>query len=609
VVFEEQQLTYRELNERANQLAHHLGKHGVGPEVLVGICVERSLEMVVGLLGILKAGGAYVPLDPSYPKERLSFMIDDAAAPVLLTQERLVEGLPESEAEVVRLDADWPLIAQEAKDDFDGGVTADNLAYVIYTSGSTGQPKGVMIEHRTFYGFVVAAAESRGITESDRVLQFSSLSFDNSIGQIFPPLVRGGTLVLRTERMVDSIQRFVRECRDQQISVLSLPTAFWHELVAAFDGEGLALPPAVRLTIIAGEKALARRVTQWHEHVARTGHRVRLINVYGPTEATAATTQGELHPGAGRGDATQGGASIGRPLGRARIYILDGSMNLVPIGVAGELHVGGPVLARGYLNRPELTSEQFIADPFSDTPEARLYKTGDVARWRTDGNIEFLGRVDEQVKIRSFRVEPGEIESILSSHPAVRGSVVVLREDGPDQKHLVAYIVPRDTDPAIDELRGYLKGRLPEYMVPSAFVTLEALPLTPNGKVNRKALPAPDPSGFRAENAYAEPRTPVEGQLVEIWEEVLGLERVGVHDDFFELGGHSLLAARVVTRLNRHFRVELPLRTLFEEPTIEGLALAVTQMQAEAEIDIEQMLAQVEQMQGHSVPQGSSEGQ
>jgi acyl carrier protein len=289
-------------------------------------------------------------------------------------------------------------------------------------------------------------------------------------------------------------------------------------------------------------------------------------------------------------------------LGNALIYILDGSLNPLPIGVPGELHVGGSGLARGYINRPELTSERFIPDPFSDAPGARLYKTGDIARWRSDGNIEFLGRVDDQVKIRGFRVEPAEVEAVLGQHPALRGTAVLARMDASGDERLVAYVVPhRQTAPTARELAGYLRERLPEYMMPSAFVTLDSLPLTSSGKVDRRALPAPDPFGFRAENAYAEPRTPVEERLVEIWEEVLGLERVGVHDDFFELGGHSLLATRVVSRLNRHFGVELPLRVLFEDPTIEGLALAVTQMQAEAEIDIEQMLAQVEQMQDQSV--------
>src|SRR5215213_7151460 len=603
LIFEERQLTYRELDRRANQLAHHLRALGVGPDVLVGICIERSLEMAVGLLGILKAGGSYVPLDPSYPASRLKFILRDTQAPVLLTQERLVEGLPDkSRTKVVRLDADWPVIARKAEENLTSRATADNLAYVIYTSGSTGQPKGVMIEHRALSSYVAAAIAAYEITATDRVLQFASLSFDASVEEIFPSLTCGSTLVLRSDRMVDSMQRFVRECSERAISVLDLPTAFWHELVLAFESEGLTLPPSVRLVIIGGEKVLSERVAQWHAHTARTARPARMINTYGPTEATVVATLCELRPGASHDLVPQDEVPIGRPLGNALIYILDGSLNPLPIGVPGELHVGGSGLARGYVNRPELTSERFIPDPFSDVPEARLYKTGDIARWRGDGNIEFLGRLDDQVKIRGFRVEPAEVEAVLGQHPALRGTAVLARTGASGGERLVAYVVPhRRPEPTARELGGYLKERLPEYMVPSTFVTLDSLPLTPSGKVDRRSLPAPGLSDIRAENVYAEPRTPAEEQLVEIWEEILGLERVGIHDNFFELGGHSLLATQVVSRLNRHFGVELPLRVLFEDSTIEGLALAVTQMQAAAEIDIEQLLAQVEQMQDQSV--------
>src|SRR5215213_587316 len=603
VVFEDERLTYQELNRCANQLAHHLRALGVGPDVLVGICVERSLEMVVGLLGILKAGGSYVPLDPSYPASRLKFILRDTQAPVLLTQERLVEGLPDkSRTKVVRLDADWPVIARKAEENLTSRATADNLAYVIYTSGSTGQPKGVMIEHRALSSYAAAATAAYEMTATDRVLQFASLSFDASVEEIFPSLTCGAALVLRSDRMVDSMQRFVRECSERAISVLDLPTAFWHELVLAFESEGLTLPPSVRLVIIGGEKVLSERVAQWHAHTARTARPARMINTYGPTEATVVATLCELRPGAGHELVTQSEVPIGRPLGNDLVYILDGSLNPSPIGVPGELHVGGSGLARGYINRPDLSSERFIPDPFRDAPEARLYKTGDIARWRSDGNIEFLGRVDDQVKIRGYRVELGEIEAVLGRHPALRGTAVLARVDASGRERLVAYVVPHQRPaPTARELGGYLKERLPAYMVPSSLVTLDSLPLTPSGKVDRRSLPAPDLSDIRAENAYAEPRTPAEEQLVEIWEEILGLERVGIHDNFFELGGHSLLATRVVSRLNRHFGVELPLRVLFEDSTIEGLALAVTQMQAAAEIDIEQLLAQVEQMQDQSV--------
>jgi aspartate racemase len=449
---------------------------------------------------------------------------------------------------------------------------AHNLSYVIYTSGSTGRPKGVMIEHRTFYRFVVAAAASRGITESDRVLQFSSLSFDNSLGQIFPPLIRGGTLVLRSDQMVESMRHFARECRDKAISVLSLPTAFWHELVAAFEEEKLTLPSSVRLVIIAGEKALAHRVAQWHAHVARAARPARLINVYGPTEATVTVTQGELDSRAGRGDAAHSGVPIGRPLGSARVYILDRHLNPVPIGVPGELHVGGPVLARGYLNRPELTAEKFIPDPFSEEPGARLYKSGDLVRYLADGNIEFLGRVDDQVKLRGYRVELGEIESVLLSHARVRESVVVLREDAPEQQLLTAYVVPDGAAPSSRELRAFLRKLLPDYMVPTAFVVLNRLPLTPNGKVDRRALPAPEEHSRPEEDAFVAPRDELEEWLAQIWEEMLGVERVGIHDNFFELGGHSLLAINLFAQIERTFGRRLPPSMLFQAPTIEQLA-------------------------------------
>jgi acyl-CoA synthetase (AMP-forming)/AMP-acid ligase II/acyl carrier protein len=373
--------------------------------------------------------------------------------------------------------------------------------------------------------------------------------------------------------MVDSMQRFVRECAESAISVLDLPTAFWHELVLAFEREGLALPPSVRLVIIGGEKALTERVAQWHAHTAQTASPARLINTYGPTEATVVATLCELRLGASHVLVTQSEVPIGRPLGNALIYILDGSLNPLPIGVPGELHVGGSGLARGYINRPELTSERFIPDPFSDTPEARLYKTGDIARWRSDGNIEFLGRVDDQVKIRGFRVEPAEVQAALRQHPALRGTAVLARMDASGDERLVAYVVPhRRPAPTVSRLRGYLKERLPEYMVPSAFVVLEALPLTLSGKVDRQALPAPDRFGFRAGSPYAQPRTPVEEQLTKIWKEMLNVARVGIYDNFFDLGGHSLLATRVISRVREVFGVELPLLDLFEEPTVAGFA-------------------------------------
>ncbi|MDQ3942418.1 MAG: amino acid adenylation domain-containing protein, partial [Actinomycetota bacterium] len=561
VVFEDERLTYRELNRLANRLARHLRKLGVGSEVPVGLCVERSVEMVVGLLGILKAGGAYVPLDPSYPKERLSFMIEDAQAPVVLTQERLVGGLPRHAARLLCLDADWPLIVrEECEENLVSEAKADNLAYVMYTSGSTGVPKGVMVEHRP----VVRLVQNTNYLQfrpDDVFLQFAPLSFDASTLEIWGPLLNGGRLALAPPDHL-SLAELAAIIRRHEVTTLWLTAGLFHQLV---DAEPAALS-GVR-NLLAGGEVLSPT------HVRKALHRlpkVRLINGYGPTENTTFTCR---LPMSSVSPPPEGSVPIGRPISNTRVYILDARLRPVPIGVVGELYAGGEGVARGYLSRPELTAEKFIPDPFSDEPGARLYRTGDLARYLPDGNIEFLGRIDHQVKIRGFRVEPGEVEAVLGQHPEVREAVVVAREDALGEKQLVTYIVPaRQRAPKGGELRGRLKEKLPEYMVPSAFMVLEALPLTPNGKVDRRALPAPDPSSFRAENAYAPPRTPVEETLAAIWTEVLGVEQVGIHDDFFELGGHSLLATQVVSRLRDALRVELPLRYLFETSTVAEVA-------------------------------------
>jgi amino acid adenylation domain-containing protein len=573
----------------------------VGPEVLVGICVERSLEMVVGLLGILKAGGAYVPLDPFYPLERLAFMLEDTDAPVLVTQGHLRERLPTFRGELVCLDEEHEEITRCPDGNPQSHTTPDNLAYVIYTSGSTGRPKGVMVEHGNLAS--VRSAFLRNYP-GRRLTWFStaSFSFDVFSGDVLRSVCSGGRLVLCPTYLLTSPKELFRLIAREHIDALECTPSVLAELVQYLKGTGESLGRLGYL--IAGAE-----VWQVSDFVAaRTtcGPGVRIFNTFGVTEATIDSTFFE-------GDVESIGSGphvpIGRPIANTEVYVLDDHRNPVPIGVSGELYIAG--LARGYLNRPALTAERFVPHPFSDRPGARLYRAGDLVRYRPDGNLEFLERMDEQVKIRGFRIELGEVEATLAEHPTVRRGVVVAREDKPGDKRLVAYYVisHRGQEPTTSELRAFMKAKVPEYMVPSAFVGLEAFPLTPHGKVDRRSLPAPGLSDIRAENVYAEPRTPVEEQLVEIWEEVLGLERVGIHDDFFELGGHSLLAVRVVTRLIRNFGVELPLRVLFEDPTLEGLALAITQMQAEAESDIEQMLAQVEQLQGHPFSRESSEGQ
>ncbi len=930
VAVKDERLTYRELNERANQLAHRLKKSGVGPEVRVGICVDRSLEMVVGWLGILKAGGAYLPLDPTYPQERIAFMLKDAEAPVLLTTEHLIETLPQHAAQMIRLDTGWHELAVESKQNPVCEATANNLAYVIYTSGSTGKPKGVLIPHLALANHCVAIQKQYQLQSSDRILQFASVSFDVAAEEIFPSLLSGAVVVLQPERVPASISGFLRFLEREKLTVVNLPTSYWYEWVFELARSKAQLPPTLRLVIVGTEKALPERLAVWQQFV---GDRVRWINAYGPTEATITTTVYEPLVSEEKGELNS--VPIGRPIANKQVYILDRQLNPVPIGVAGELHIGGVGLARGYLNRPDLTTEKFISNPFSDDKSARLYRTGDASRFLPDGNIEFLGRLDDQVKIRGFRIELGEIETALTAHPGVHEAVVVAREDVPGNNQLLAYVVPdkahrRNTGksdqlelwpsvgeyqvydailyyamthdelrnesykaaisklvkdkivvdvgtgkdailsrfcvaggakkvyaietmdesfelartliknlgledkitlihsdsanaqlpekvdvcvseiigtiggsegtipilndarrllkedgvmiphrcvtkvaavqlpeemannphfselsgyyvpkvfdqvgqefdvrlciknfplsniisdaeifedlnfscyanpeydleatftitksarldgfllwlnlqtvegemidnlerpyswlpvyfPVFDEgvdvtegdvikavcsgrlsdnninpdyylkgslirkngatvkfnyesfhhqrsaafdkgfykklfsrklskedengstevsasnLRSYLSKHLPDYMLPSAFVVLDRLPLTPSGKIDRHALPAPDQSKLRADEAYIAPRSEDEEILAEIWAEVLGVEQVGIHDNFFELGGHSLLAIRLLDQVQRTFGKSIPLSTLFQGATVEQLASILSQ--------------------------------
>src|SRR5271166_428145 len=573
VVFGERRLSYRELNARANRLAHHLRKLGVGPEVMVGICVERSLEMIVGLLGILKAGGVYVPLDPSYPPERLSWMLCDLQAPVLLTQERLGDRLPPHAAAVVRLDRDWATIAAEPDEDLAGGATAEDLAYVIYTSGSTGRPKGVAVPHGALACHCRAVQGRYGLGAGDRVLQFASPSFDVSLEQILPPLLAGAGVVLQ-DPIPWAPADFSGKVVKFGLTVINLPPAYWRLVAQALaDAPGLAADHRLRLVILGGDVMLPGDLELWRRSPMRSD---RLLNAYGPTEATITATTFEITPQSLEGP-SPAQIPIGSPLPGRTIYVLDRHLQPVPVGVPGELYLGGVGLARGYLNRPELTAERFIPDPFRDDPEARLYKTGDLARWLPDGNIEFLGRIDHQVKLRGFRIELGEIESRLAQHTAVKECVVAVREGEGGDKRLVAYVVakgPADGETELREsLKGHLKQSLPEYMVPADFVFLDTLPLTPNGKIDRKALPEPEGIDLFTQE-YVAPRDPTEEILVGIWAEVLGRERVGIHDNFFDLGGHSLRATQVVSRVWERFdrRVALPVRALFEAPTVAELA-------------------------------------
>ncbi len=578
-----EKLTYRKLNTRANQLAHYLQKLGVKPDVLVGISLERSLEMVVGLLGILKAGGAYVPLDPAYPSERLAYMVSDAEISVLLTQNKWTSQLPEHQAQVICLDSDWEKIALYSQENPTGTNTGENLAYVIYTSGSTGKPKGVMISYQALTNFTQTAIAEYLITASDRMLQFASINFDAAVEEIYPCLCTGATLVLRTDEMLADLRTFFQACEDFSLTVLDLPTAYWHQLAAGLTSRDISLPESVRLVIIGGERVLAEPVKSWQEYVAKSGNseRLQLINTYGPTETTVSATLYRIPTSTSSGD---GEVPIGRPLAHLQTYILDQYQQPVPIGVPGELYIGGDSLARGYLNRPDLTTEKFISNPFNQESEARLYKTGDLARYLPDGNIEFIGRIDNQVKIRGFRIELGEIEAVLAQHPSIRETVVIAREDIPGDQRLVAYVVPQQEQPQSSELRSFLQEHLPNYMVPNAFVFLDTMPLTPNGKLDRRALPAPDTSRQDLKETFVAAQNDLELQLTKIWEEVLGVEPIGIRDDFFDLGGHSLLAVRLFNQIEKTFGKNLPLATLFKAPTIEQLASFLRQENSTEEL-------------------------
>lgn len=591
VVYENERFTYRELNTRANQLAHYLLKLGVGPEVLVGVCVERSLEMVVGLLSILKAGGAFVPLDPAYPKERIAFMLEDAKVSVLLTQHSLVEALPQHTARVICLDADLQVIAGKSEQNPVGGVMSDNPAYVIYTSGSTAIPKGVLISHSSIAHHCLDIQSHYDLDSNDRVLQFASLNFDTSLEQILPTLITGASLVLK-DTEVWSATDFFQKISDLGLTVVNLPTAYWHQLAQAW-ANATEPPPnnPLELVTAGGETMLPEDVRLWQQTPLS---RVGLLNAYGPTETTITATTFKVSSRFFQ-DTLMQRIPIGRPIGNRRTYILDRNGSPVPIGVPGELHIGGMAIARGYLNRPELTAENFIPDPFSDDPGSRFYKTGDRARYLPDGNIEFLGRLDNQVKIRGFRVELGEIEAALGQHPAVQDAVVLARDETASEKRLIAYVVAKQKPvPDINELRSFLKTKLPDYMVPSAFVFPEALPLMPNGKVDRQTLPAPDKTRPGLEKTFVAPRTQVERLLADVWAEVLGLEEVGVYNNFFDLGGHSLLAMQVISRVRAKFQIELPVRTLFQWPTIAEFASALIQGQSGKEQDLARMVAELE---------------
>ena len=573
LTFNGQSVTYGQLDRRANAVAHRLRALGVRPETRVGLCAERGPEMIAGLLGILKAGGAYVPLDPSYPAERLTFLVDDALMsqerPVLLAGEGLAglfSGLHVEEIGSGEVAEPPPVSVDPA-----------NAVYVIYTSGSTGRPKGVWVSHANVMGFLAAARAQYGFEPEDVWVLFHSFAFDFSVWEIFGPLLSGGRLVVVPRDVVRSPPNLLRLLATEGVTVLNQTPSAFYQLAAAAEDE--TLPPlSLRLTIIGGELLDVGRLDSW---TAGAGRRATLLNVYGITETTVLSTSRPVER-----SLDSAGSRIGGPFPGLSLLALGPRGEMVPVGVAGEIHIGGPGVVRGYLGRPELTAEKFIPDAFSGTPGARLYRSGDLARWLPDGDLEFLGRIDHQVKLRGFRIELGEIEAALVLHPGVRNCAAAVREIAPGERGIVVwYVPPPDTpaasEPETSELRAFLQRSLPGHMIPALFVRLEALPMTSSGKVDRKALPAPDrirPGRAEGGAEPSAPRTPLEETLVELWKELLGVAMVSVDDDFFELGGHSLIATRLTSRLRDRLRVEIPPQLVFQTPRLAALAHALEQV-------------------------------
>jgi amino acid adenylation domain-containing protein len=562
LTYGERQLTYRQLNSRANRLAHALSARGLRPDERVALCMARGVEMIIGLLGILKAGGAYVPLDGSYPAERLRFMVEDSAPIIVITQEALKDVLPTGDIPVVVLDMDSDEIREKPDTNVMAariGLRPQHLASIIYTSGSTGRPKGVMVEHAGLCNLAYMQMQSFDVQPGSRVLQFASLSFDACTWECLMALCSGACLCIASREELAPGEPLLRTLRAQNVTHATLPPV---ALAALPEGSDLRL----KTLIVAGEPCPVSLAQKW-------GSGRCFINAYGPTEATVCASIHQYAP------SDSGSLPIGRPIPNTQIYILDKHDQPVPIGVIGEIHIGGVGVTRGYWNRTELTSQRFVGDPFRGNGSGRMYRTGDLGRWRIDGTIEFVGRNDHQVKLRGFRIELGEIEVQLLRHTQVKEAVVVAREDVQNDKRLVAYVVVNRTSGSqmalsVEDLRMHLATVLPEHMIPSAFVMLEAVPLTPNGKVNRQALPVPGSTAY-VRQYYEPPLGNEEQVLAGIWQSLLRVERIGRHDNFFELGGHSLLATRVVARIRELLHVELPLKALFETPKLAQLAARI----------------------------------
>lgn len=566
VVFKERQLSYRELNERANQVAHYLQKHGVGPESLVGICLERSPEMVIALFGVWKAGGAYIPLDPTYPQERLSLMVIDAGAKVLLTDENCRSLFPFAYDRAISLDADWPVIAQESTSNLAAGTIPSNLAYVMYTSGTTGQPKGAMIYHGALVNYLSWANRVYPVGPGGSVPVHTSIAFDSTVASLYPPLLAGGQIELLPEDM-GAKSLLAGLYRGKNRSKVVITPA--HLELLSRELSPVEMASMTKILVIAGETLLAERLSQWRDFAPET----RLFNEYGPTETTVGCCAYEVRAG----DPHKGPVPIGRPIANTQLYILDPDLQPVSPGVIGELYIGGAGVGRGYLHRPELTRKRFLADPFSGQSGARLYKTGDLARYRNDGTLEFVGRVDDQVKVRGYRIEVGEVEAALAGHAAVQSCTVSVRENTAGNKQLVAYVIARESETLeAEELRNFLKRKLPKYMVPVRFVFLDSFPLNQNGKIDRTALHARSHKNILINRKYVAPRTETEKKLAAIWTELLEVDRIGIHDDLLDLGADSLLAVKGILHIRDVFETMLSMQDLCPSATIAGLAKALT---------------------------------
>ncbi|MBD0302853.1 MAG: non-ribosomal peptide synthetase, partial [Tolypothrix sp. T3-bin4] len=589
VVCEDKQLTYRELNARANKIAHYLQALEVKPDVLVGICVGRSLQMVVGLLGILKAGGAYVPLDPTYPKERLSFVLEETQVPILLTQKRLIEQLPQHESRVICIDSDWETIAIESEENAVSEVTPQHLAYVMYTSGSTGKPKGVQITHANVGHYIQAISQVLQVNANDVYLHTASFSFSSSVRQLMVPLSQGATSIIATREQTKNPLSLFELIQKQGVTVSDTVPSVWRYGLQALDNldqvsRQTRLNSKLRLILLSGEITPCQLLKQLRNQLKS---QPRFFNVYGQTE----TIGNCAYPVPDEFDQEQGYVPVGYPYPHNQAYILDEYLQPVAVGETGELHMAGACLARGYLNRSELNAAKFISSPFLEMQlglsesAKRIFKTGDLARYLPDGAIEIVGRVDFQVKLRGMRVELGEIESVLEQHPSIKEVVVIAREDKSNDKRLVGYIVPTFLLDGIDqstftrELRQFLQKKLADYMIPASFVMLPALPLTPNGKVDRLALPAPDQVRQEPEETFIAPQDELELQLAKIWEKVLGVQFIGVRDNFFELGGHSLLVVNLLAEVERVFHKNLSISSFLEGQTIEQQATLLNQQE------------------------------